>query len=150
VRAGVRFQRNAEMPGGDTTTVLTVVFDDGRQVRTTCSTEWMGEARNARAPWLETATTDSLHATGILQSDAGDMLAVGTASFPLRADGWWGVRWEGGARIRHPVAAGYRPGELHAVLSAADRRRAGRPACPARALRRAVHLQSHTVLIRIF
>ena len=93
-RAGVRFQRNAEMPGGDTSTVLTVVFDDGRQVRTTRSTEWRGEARNAWAPWYETATTDSLRTTGILQSAAGDTLAVGTASFPLRADWWWGVRWD--------------------------------------------------------
>jgi hypothetical protein len=93
-RAGVRFQRNAEMPGGDTSTVLTVVFDDGRQVRTTRSTEWMGGARNAWAPWYETTPTDSLRATGILQSAAGDTLAVGTVSFPLRDDWWWGVRWD--------------------------------------------------------
>lgn len=93
-RAGVRFQRDALIPGGDTSTVLTIVFRDGGRVRTTRSTEWSGEARNLWGPYFETATTDSLHTTGILQSAAGDTLAVGSVTLPLRADGWWGVRWD--------------------------------------------------------
>jgi hypothetical protein len=93
-RAGVRFQRDALLPGGDTSTVLTVVVRDGGRVRTTRSTEWAGEARNQWGPYLETATADSLHATGILQSAAGDTLATGTVALPLRADWWWGVRWD--------------------------------------------------------
>lgn len=93
-RAGVRFQRDALIPGGDTTTVLTVVFDDGRQVRSTRSTEWAGEARNRWGPYFETATADSLRATGILQSAAGDTLAVGHVNLPVRPHWWWGVRWD--------------------------------------------------------
>jgi hypothetical protein len=93
-QAGVRFQRDALIPGGDTTSVLTVVFDDGRQVRTTRSTEWSGGARSRWGPYVETATDDSLRATGILQSAAGDTLAVGRIVLPLRRDWWWGVRWD--------------------------------------------------------
>ena len=93
-RAGVRFQRDALVPGGDTSTVLTVVFRDGGQVRTTRSTEWAGEARNQWGPYFETAAADSLHATGILRSAGGDTLAVGSVALPLRADWWWGVRWD--------------------------------------------------------
>jgi hypothetical protein len=93
-RAGVRFQRDAMIPAGDTSTALTVVFRDGGRVRSTRSTEWAGEARNRWGPYFETATTDSLHATGVLQSAAGDTLAIGTVALPLQADGWWGVRWD--------------------------------------------------------
>lgn len=92
-RAGVRFQRDALVPGGDTSTVLTVVFRDGGRVRSTRSTEWAGEARNLWGPYFETAA-DSLHATGILQSAAGDTLAVGSVSLPARDGWWWGVRWD--------------------------------------------------------
>lgn len=93
-RAGVRFQRDALIPGGDTSTVLTVVLRDGGRVRSTRSTEWAGEARNQWGPYFETATTDSLHATGILQSAAGDTLAMGAVTLPLATDAWWGVRWD--------------------------------------------------------
>jgi|GEM_PF-6317870 len=94
-RAGVRFQRDAAIPGGDTSTVLTVVFDDGGQARTTRSTAWSGEARNLWGPYFETAATaDSLRAIGILQSAAGDTLAVGQVTLPIRPGWWWGVRWE--------------------------------------------------------
>ncbi|HEX2202700.1 MAG TPA: hypothetical protein VHG91_05365, partial [Longimicrobium sp.] len=93
-RAGVRFQRDAWMPGGDTTSVLTVRFDDGREVRTTRSTGWEGGARNLWGPYFETAAADSLRATGVLQSAAGDTLAVGRVALPLRPDWWWGVRWD--------------------------------------------------------
>jgi hypothetical protein len=93
-RAGVRLQRDALIPGGDTSTVLTVVFRDGGRVRTTRSTEWSGEARNLWGPYFETAATDSLHVTGILQSATGDTLAVGSVALPLQPDRWWGVRWD--------------------------------------------------------
>jgi hypothetical protein len=93
-RAGVRFQRDAMIPDGDTSSVLTVIFDDGRQVRTTRSTEWAGTARSQWGPYFETAEGDSLRATGILQSAAGDTLAVGRIALPLRRDWWWGVRWD--------------------------------------------------------
>ena len=93
-RAGVRFQRDASIPDGDTSSVLTIVFSDGRRTRSTRSTEWSGDSRNQWGPYFETATVDSLRATGILQSATGDTLAVGTVSLPLRADWWWGVRWD--------------------------------------------------------
>lgn len=92
-RAGVRFQRDALVPGGDTSTVLTVVLRDGDGVRTTRSTDWAGEARNRWGPYWETAG-DSLHATGILQSAGGDTLATGRVSLPVQPGWWWGVRWD--------------------------------------------------------
>ena len=93
-RAGVRFQRDAWIPGGDTTSVLTVVFHDRGRTRTTRSTEWSGEARNRWGPYFETAATGTLHATGILQTAAGDTLAAGSVALPLQRDWWWGVRWD--------------------------------------------------------
>ena len=93
-RAGVRFQRDALLPGADTTSVLTVVFTDGGRTRTTRSAEWSGEARNQWGPYFETSTRDSLRATAILRSAAGDTLAVGSIALAPREGWWWGVRWD--------------------------------------------------------
>ncbi|HEX2211550.1 MAG TPA: hypothetical protein VHG93_27940 [Longimicrobium sp.] len=95
-RAGVRFQFDPWMPGGDSSSVLTVVFDDGRQVRTTNSTEWNGSVRDRWSPYFETAAGrgDSLRVTAILRTPAGDTLAVGHVALPLQRDWWWGVRWD--------------------------------------------------------
>lgn len=95
-RAGVRFHFDAWMPGGDSSPVLTVVFDDGRQVRTTHSTEWNGSVRSRWSPYFETVAGrgDSLRVTAVLQTPRGDTLAVGSLALPLRRDWWWGVRWD--------------------------------------------------------
>lgn len=95
-RAGVRFHFDAWIPGGDSASVLTVVFDDGRQVRTTHSTEWNGSPRSRWSPYFETAVGrgDSLRVTAILQTQAGDTLAVGTVEHEIRHDWQVGIRWE--------------------------------------------------------
>lgn len=95
-RAGVRFAFDPWMPGGDSSSVLTVVFDDGRMVRSTHSTEWNGPVRGRWSPCFETspASGDSLRVTGILQTPGGDTLAMGNVAVPLRRDWWWGVRWD--------------------------------------------------------
>jgi hypothetical protein len=93
-RAGVRFQRDALIPGGDTSTVLTVTFDDGTRVRHTSSTDWRGEARNLWGPYFETAPADSLRATAVLRSASGDTLATGRISLAQQPGWWWGVRWD--------------------------------------------------------
>lgn len=95
-RAGVRFTFDAWMPGGDSSSVLTVVFDDGRRVRTTRSTEWNGSPRTRWSPYFETAAGrgDSLRLTAVLQAPGGDTLAVGTAVREMRRGWWTGLRWE--------------------------------------------------------
>lgn len=95
-RAGVRFHYDAWMPDADSSSVLAVVFDDGRRVRTTHSTEWNGSVRSRGSPYFETAygRGDSLRVTAILQTPRGDTLATGQVAFELRRDWWWGVRWE--------------------------------------------------------
>lgn len=93
-RAGVRFQRDALIPGGDTTSVLTVSFDDGMRVRQTRSREWAGDARNQWGPYFETAPADSLRAIAVLRSAAGDTLAAGRISLAQQPGWWWGVRWD--------------------------------------------------------
>jgi hypothetical protein len=95
-RTGVRFQFDPWMPGGDSASVLTVVFDDGRQVRTTHSTEWNDPTRGRWSPYFETAARrgGSLRVTAILQSPAGDTLAVGTAVREMRRDWQVGLLWQ--------------------------------------------------------
>jgi hypothetical protein len=94
-RAGVRFQFDPWIPGGDSASVLTVVFNDGRRVRTTRSTEWNGSTRDRWSPYFETAAGrgDSLRVTAILQTPAGDTLAVGTAVHEIRRDWQMGMLW---------------------------------------------------------
>jgi hypothetical protein len=95
-RSGIRFAFDAWIPGGDNSSVLTVVFDDGRRVRTTSSTEWNGPLRGRWSPYFETAAGrgDSLRVTAILQAPNGDTLAVGTAAQQMRRGWWAGMRWE--------------------------------------------------------
>src|SRR5687768_937043 len=54
-QAGVRFHFDAWVPDADSASVLTVGVDDGRQVRTTHSTEWNGSPRSRWSPYFETA-----------------------------------------------------------------------------------------------
>jgi hypothetical protein len=88
--AGVRF-RFDPWTEGDTTSVLTVTFDDGRRVRTTRSTAWSAETRQRFSPYFETAASDSLRVSTVLHSAAGDTLAVGGLVLPLHPDRHWGV-----------------------------------------------------------
>jgi hypothetical protein len=111
-RAGVRFHFDAWVPDADSSSVLAVAFDDGRQVRATHSTQWNGSPRSRWSPYFETAhgRGDSLRVTAILQTPHGDTLAVG------RAVG-------SGAAVHHPLPPRYRPGAVRVVLSAPHGRR---------------------------
>jgi hypothetical protein len=95
-RAGVRFQFDPWIPGGDSASVLTVVFDDEQRVRTTNSSEWNGPTRGRWSPYFETAAGrgDSLRVTAILRTPAGDTLAVGTAVREMRRGWQVGMLWQ--------------------------------------------------------